>query len=51
MDGGIDGETAPRCARAGAKVFVAGTSVFEAADPATAIRDLQAAFGEIQEVT
>jgi ribulose-phosphate 3-epimerase len=51
MDGGIDGETAPRCARAGATVFVAGTSVFEAADPATAIRDLQAAFGEIQEVT
>jgi ribulose-phosphate 3-epimerase len=51
VDGGIDEETAPRCARAGATVFVAGTSVFGAVDPAAAVRDLQAAIGEVQEVS
>ena len=33
VDGGIDAETAARCAAAGATVFVAGTAVFGADDP------------------
>jgi ribulose-phosphate 3-epimerase len=36
VDGGIDVETAPACARAGANVLVAGSAVFSAADPAGA---------------
>jgi ribulose-phosphate 3-epimerase len=36
VDGGIDAETAPACARAGANVFVAGSAVFSAPDPAVA---------------
>jgi ribulose-phosphate 3-epimerase len=43
VDGGIDSGTALRCARAGATVFVAGTSVFGAHDPGAAVRDLEAA--------
>jgi ribulose-phosphate 3-epimerase len=38
VDGGIDEHTAPRCARAGATVFVAGTAVFGAPDPQAAVR-------------
>jgi ribulose-phosphate 3-epimerase len=38
VDGGIDEQTAPRCARAGATVFVAGTAVFGAPDPRAAVR-------------
>jgi ribulose-phosphate 3-epimerase len=38
VDGGIDAETAGPCARAGATVFVAGSAVFGAADPAAALR-------------
>jgi len=38
VDGGIDEHTAPRCAQAGATVFVAGTAVFGAADPQAAVR-------------
>jgi len=38
VDGGIDAETAGPCARAGADVFVAGSAVFGAADPAVALR-------------
>ena len=34
VDGGIDAETAAQCAAAGATVFVAGTAVFGAQDPA-----------------
>jgi ribulose-phosphate 3-epimerase len=38
VDGGIDTTTAGRCARAGATVFVAGSAVFGASDPAAAYR-------------
>ena len=38
VDGGIDEHTAPRCAQAGATVFVAGTAVFGAPDPQAAVR-------------
>ncbi len=40
IDGGINAETGARCAAAGADVLVAGSSVFRAADPKAAIRDL-----------
>jgi ribulose-phosphate 3-epimerase len=40
VDGGIDTSTAPRCAEAGATVFVAGTSVFGTPDPAAAYTEL-----------
>jgi ribulose-phosphate 3-epimerase len=43
VDGGIDAQTAPRCAQAGATVFVAGTAVFGAPDPQGAIRAIMAA--------
>jgi ribulose-phosphate 3-epimerase len=36
VDGGIDADTAPRCAGAGASLFVAGSAVFGAADPGQA---------------
>jgi ribulose-phosphate 3-epimerase len=38
VDGGVDPETAPRCAQAGASVFVAGSYVFGSEDPAGAYR-------------
>jgi ribulose-phosphate 3-epimerase len=40
VDGGIDPRTAPRCAAAGARVFVAGSYVFGSEDPAAAYREL-----------
>jgi ribulose-phosphate 3-epimerase len=43
VDGGIDTGTARRCAAAGATVFVAGTSVFSAPDPANKVKELAAA--------
>jgi ribulose-phosphate 3-epimerase len=43
VDGGIDESTIGRCARAGATVFVAGTAVFGASDPAAAVRAITAA--------
>jgi ribulose-phosphate 3-epimerase len=43
VDGGIDEHTAPRCAAAGATVFVAGTAVFGAPDPQAAVRAITAA--------
>jgi ribulose-phosphate 3-epimerase len=43
VDGGIDAETAPRSAAAGATVFVAGTAVFGAEDPQAAVRAITAA--------
>jgi len=45
VDGGIDPDTAGPCARAGARLFVAGSSVFGAADPASAYLALAAAAG------
>jgi ribulose-phosphate 3-epimerase len=38
VDGGVDAETAGPCAAAGASLFVAGTSVFGAAEPGEAYR-------------
>ena len=40
VDGGIDTETAPRCADAGATLFVAGSHVMGAPDPPGAYRRL-----------
>lgn len=41
VDGGVTEETIERCAEAGADVFVAGTAVFGAEDPAAAVRRLR----------
>jgi ribulose-phosphate 3-epimerase len=41
VDGGVDSDTIERCAEAGADVFVAGTAVYGADDPADAIRRLR----------
>jgi ribulose-phosphate 3-epimerase len=43
VDGGIDRRTAPGCAEAGANLFVAGSAVFGAQDPAAAYRALSEA--------
>lgn len=43
VDGGIDLRTAPLAAGAGANVLVAGSSIFGAADPAAALRELRRA--------
>jgi ribulose-phosphate 3-epimerase len=40
VDGGIDPQTAPACARAGARLFVAGSAIFDTPDPAEAFREL-----------
>ena len=42
VDGGVGEETIARCAEAGADVFVAGTAVFGASDPAAAVEYLRA---------
>jgi len=41
VDGGIDAGTAPRCAAAGASLFVAGSAVFGASDPAAAYEEIE----------
>src|SRR5689334_21162104 len=41
VDGGVSLETIERCAEAGADVFVAGSAVFDAADPEAMVRDLR----------
>jgi len=41
VDGGVTEKTIGRCAEAGADVFVAGSSVYGAADPAAAVTDLR----------
>lgn len=45
VDGGINPETAPLCAAAGANVLVAGSAVFRAPDAAAAIAALRRACG------
>jgi ribulose-phosphate 3-epimerase len=45
VDGGIDPQTAPRTAAAGARVFVAGSYVFGADDPAAAYREIASSVG------
>jgi ribulose-phosphate 3-epimerase len=45
VDGGIDVETAPTAAEAGASLFVAGSAVFGTPDPGQAYRDIAAAAG------
>lgn len=47
VDGGIDAVTAAECARAGANVFVAGSSVFGAADRADAVSAIRIAADNI----
>lgn len=46
IDGGITPETARRAGEAGANVFVAGTSIFGADDPAAAVEDIRRAVTE-----
>lgn len=41
VDGGVSAETIERCAEAGADVFVAGSAVYGADDPAEAVRRLR----------
>jgi ribulose-phosphate 3-epimerase len=41
VDGGVDAKTIERCAEAGADVFVAGSAVYGADDPAAAVRALR----------
>jgi ribulose-phosphate 3-epimerase len=42
VDGGVNDETIERCAAAGADVFVAGSAVYSADDPARAVQALRA---------
>jgi ribulose-phosphate 3-epimerase len=42
VDGGVSAETIERCAEAGADVFVAGSAVYGADDPAAAVQALRA---------
>ena len=41
VDGGVTEETIGRCAEAGADMFVAGSAVFGATDPAAAVTELR----------
>jgi ribulose-phosphate 3-epimerase len=45
VDGGIDADTVGPCAEAGATVFVAGTAIFGAPDPAEAFAQLASKIG------
>ena len=45
VDGGIDVDTAPRCAAAGASVFVAGSAIFGHGDPRAAAAEIRSALG------
>jgi ribulose-phosphate 3-epimerase len=47
VDGGIDADTAGRCAKAGATLFVAGSSIFDEPDPAAAYRSIVQATGSV----
>ncbi|MCZ7430256.1 ribulose-phosphate 3-epimerase [Streptomyces sp. WMMC1477] len=48
VDGGVSASTIERCAEAGADVFVAGSAVYGAEDPAAAVRALRR---RVQEAT
>lgn len=45
VDGGIDVDSAPRCAAAGARVFVAGSAIFGQPDPRAAAAAIREAVG------
>ena len=45
VDGGVDRETAPSVATAGASLFVAGSAVFGTEDPGEAFRAIARAAG------
>ncbi|HTA35415.1 MAG TPA: orotidine 5'-phosphate decarboxylase / HUMPS family protein, partial [Solirubrobacteraceae bacterium] len=45
VDGGVAPDTAPSCRQAGANVFVAGSAIFGADDPAAAYRAIVDAAG------
>jgi ribulose-phosphate 3-epimerase len=45
VDGGIDADTAARCRRAGATLFVAGSAVFGSPDPGKAYQEIADAIG------
>ena len=47
VDGGIDAATAAAASAAGATLFVAGSSIFGAEDPAAAYREIAAAGGAV----
>jgi ribulose-phosphate 3-epimerase len=47
VDGGIDPSTAPVCREAGTTLFVAGSAIFHAPDPAAAYRAIAEAAGSI----
>jgi ribulose-phosphate 3-epimerase len=47
VDGGIDADTARACRAAGATLFVAGSSIFGATDPAAAYVETAAAAGAV----
>ena len=47
VDGGIDATTAPAVAEAGASLFVAGSAVFGADDPAAAYRSIADSIGAV----
>jgi ribulose-phosphate 3-epimerase len=45
VDGGVDADTAPRCAGAGARLFVAGSAIFETPEPAAAYLEIARSVG------
>jgi ribulose-phosphate 3-epimerase len=47
VDGGIDPLTGPRCLKAGANLFVAGSAIFGAGDPAAAYQAIVASVGAV----
>jgi ribulose-phosphate 3-epimerase len=48
IDGGIDAENAARIRKAGARVLVAGSSIFSAPDPAAAVSEIRTAADSVQ---
>ncbi|MDS1269451.1 ribulose-phosphate 3-epimerase [Lipingzhangella sp. LS1_29] len=51
VDGGVSAETIERCSDAGADVFVAGSAVYSADDPAQAVRALRSRAEEAHRCT